>query len=275
MNSEEQTLIDGLFGKLKQAETESAPRDAQAEALIKEHLTRQPAAPYYMAQSILVQEVAIKQLETQSRQRDEQIQQLQAELQRLRAAAPAAPSNSGGGFLSSIFGGGSREAQAQQPASSFSRPSSPQPSTGGWRDSGPASPPPYNAPQQNYAQPQQNYAQPQQAPAAPVGSGFLGGALKTAAGVAGGVMLAEGISSLFHHNSQPQEIVEIIQEQPALPAAEHDQGGSGGWGDDQQRVTGNDNTGNDAWGSDPNGFADTDYGSDTGGGMFDDDDSFV
>jgi hypothetical protein len=59
----------------------------------------------------------------------------------------------------------------------------------------------------------------QQAPAAPMGSGFLGGALKTAAGVAGGVMLAEGISSLFHHNSQPQEIVEIIKEEPrSLPA---------------------------------------------------------
>jgi hypothetical protein len=264
MNSEEQTLIDGLFGKLKHAETESAPRDAQAEALIREHLTRQPAAPYYMAQSILVQEVAIKQLETQNRQRDEQIQQLQAELERAKAAAPA-QSGSGGGFLSSIFGGGSREPQAQQPASSFSRPSNPQPSSGGWRESGPAS-----APQQNYAQPQQNYAQPQQAPAAPVGSGFLGGALKTAAGVAGGVMLAEGISSLFHHNSQPQEIVEIIQEQPATPAAEHDQGGSGDWANDQQRVTGN-----DSWGSDSGSFADTDYGNDTGGGMFDDDDSFV
>jgi hypothetical protein len=89
MNSEEQTLIDGLFGKLKQAETDSAPRDAQAEALIKEHLTRQPAAPYYMAQAILVQEVAVKQLEAQSRQRDEQIQQLQAELQRAQGAAGA------------------------------------------------------------------------------------------------------------------------------------------------------------------------------------------
>lgn len=38
MNSEEQTLIDGLFSRLQQAETDSAPRDAQAEARIKEHL---------------------------------------------------------------------------------------------------------------------------------------------------------------------------------------------------------------------------------------------
>lgn len=269
MNSEEQTLIDGLFGKLKQAQTDSAPRDAQAEALIKEHLTRQPAAPYYMAQAILVQEVAVKQLEAQSRQRDEQIQQLQAELQRARAQAqPAAPQSSGG-FLSSIFGGGSREPQAQQPASSFSRPASPQPSAGGWRDNGPSSPPPYNAPQQG------NYASPQpQAPAAPIGSGFLGGALKTAAGVAGGVMLAEGISSLFHHNSQPQEIVEIIEQQPgqpSQPASDSDFGSNSGWGDDQQRVTSN-----DGWGNDAGGFADTDFGSDDSG-MFggDDDDSYV
>ena len=273
MNTEEQTLIDGLFGKLKQAETESAPRDAQAEALIKEHLTRQPAAPYYMAQAILVQDVALKQMEAQNRQRDEQIQQLQAELQRVKTQA--APQQSGG-FLSSIFGGGSRDQPPQQPSSSFSRPSSPPPSGNGWRD-GPSSPPPYNsAPQGN---PQQgNWGQPQQqAPAAPLGSGFLGGALKTAAGVAGGVMLAEGISSLFHHNSQPQEIVEIIEQQPAQPASDNDFGngnGNGGWGDDQQRVTSNDNWGG---GNDSGGFADTDYGSDDGGGFFggDDDDSYV
>jgi len=265
MHSEEQTLIDGLFTKLKQAETDSAPRDAEAETLIKEHLSRQPAAPYYMAQAILVQEVAIKQLEAQSRQRDEQIQQLQAELQRAKAQAPAQPSSGGGGFLSSIFGSGSRDSQPQQqPSSSFSRPSSPPPSSGGWRD-GPSSPPPYNPP------PQGNYAQPpqQQAPAAPMGSGFLGGALKTAAGVAGGVMLAQGISSLFHHNSQPEEIVEIIKEEPAQLANNEPSHDSGGWGDDQQRVAGN-----DGWGDNSGGFTDTDYGNDDGG-MFDDDDSYV
>jgi hypothetical protein len=52
MNSEEQTLIDGLFSRLQQAERDAAPRDAQAEARIKEHLTRQPAAGYFMTQAI-------------------------------------------------------------------------------------------------------------------------------------------------------------------------------------------------------------------------------
>ncbi|NER66417.1 DUF2076 domain-containing protein, partial [Pseudomonas sp. MAFF212427] len=73
MNHEEQTLIDGLFGRLQQAEREGVPRDVQAQARIAEHLQQQASAPYYMAQAILVQEAAIKRL-------DEQNQQLQAEL---------------------------------------------------------------------------------------------------------------------------------------------------------------------------------------------------
>ncbi|OAJ49710.1 DUF2076 domain-containing protein [Pseudomonas marginalis] len=248
MNSEEQTLIDGLFSRLQQAETDSAPRDAQAEARIKEHMTRQPAAGYYMTQSILVQEHALKSLDAQNKQQAQQIQQLQDELQRAKSAQPA-PS-SGGGFLSSIFGGGgSRDPQPAQTA--------PTSSGGGWRE--PARP--------SFGQPapQQNYQQPQQAPAAaPVGSGFLGGAMKTAAGVAGGVLLAEGISSLFNHNSQqPQVVEEIIREEPA-PASDN-----GNWGNDDQKFAGN-----DSWGSNSSdSFADSDYSDDSS--SFGDDDSFV
>ena len=248
MNSEEQTLIDGLFSRLQQAETDSAPRDAQAEARIKEHMTRQPAAGYYMTQSILVQEHALKSLDAQNKQQAQQIQQLQDELQRAKAAQPAPASS--GGFLSSIFGGGS--SRDQQPAQS-----APSASGSGWRE--PARP--------GFGQPapQQNYQQPQQAPAAPVGSGFLGGAMKTAAGVAGGVLLAEGISSLFNHNSQqPQVVEEIIREEPA-PASDNSN-----WGNDDQKVAGN-----DSWGSDnaSDSFADSDYSDDSS--SFGDDDSFV
>ncbi|WP_455885237.1 DUF2076 domain-containing protein [Pseudomonas spelaei] len=244
MNSEEQTLIDGLFSRLQQAETDSAPRDAQAEARIKEHMTRQPAAGYYMTQSILVQEHALKSLDAQNKQQAQQIEQLQDELQRAKSAQPAPASS--GGFLSSIFGGGSRDAQ---PAPA------PTNSGGGWRE--PARPGfSQPAPQQNYQQP------PQPAAAAPMGSGFLGGAMKTAAGVAGGVLLAEGISSLFHHNQQPQMVEEII-EQPA-PASDQ-----GNWGNDDQKFAGNDNWG----GSNADSYADSDYSDDSS--SFGDDDSFV
>lgn len=237
MNSEEQTLIDGLFSRLQQAETDSAPRDAQAEARIKEHMARQPAVGYYMTQSILVQEHALQSLDAQNKQQAQQIQQLQDELQRAKATQPAPAS--GGGFLSSIFGGGARE---PQPA--------PSNSGGGWRE--PARPA-FGQPA-----PQQNYQPPQAPVAAPAGSGFLGGAMKTAAGVAGGVLLAEGISSLFHHNSQPQVVEEII-EQPA-PASDQ-----GNWGNNDQQFAGN-----DSWGGNN---ADSDYSDDSS--SFGDDDSFV
>ncbi|WP_338522564.1 DUF2076 domain-containing protein [Pseudomonas batumici] len=257
MNSEEQTLIDGLFSRLQQAETGSAPRDPLAEARIREHLTRQPAAPYYMTQSILVQEHAIKSLDEQNKQLQAQVQQLQAELQQARAQS-AAPAPSSGGFLSSIFGGSRDPEPAPAPSNS----------AGGWREPGR---PAFNAPpQQNYnAQPnyaqQPAYAQPapqQAAPAAPIGSGFLGGALKTAAGVAGGVMLAEGISSLFHHNQQqPQIIEEIIEPSPMS--------NNGGWGDDQRMAN------NDSWGrNDQGGFDDADFSGDSSF-LSDDDDSYV
>ena len=184
MNSEEQTLIDGLFGRLKQAEDPAVPRDAQAQARIAEHLQQQPAAPYYMAQAILVQEAALKRL-------DEQNQQLQAELKQAKAQVAATAPSSSGGFLSSIFGSGTRDPQPLQ-------------------SQAPANPP---------AQQQGFNAAPAQAPARSGASSFLGGALQTAAGVAGGVMLAQGISSLFNHHSQPEEVVEVIKEEPA-PASD-------------------------------------------------------
>ncbi|WP_422840325.1 DUF2076 domain-containing protein [Aeromonas veronii] len=53
---------------------------------------------------------------------------------------------------------------------------------------------------------------PATAPAQPASraSSFLGGALQTAAGVAGGVMLADMIGGLFHNN-RPEEIIDIIE----------------------------------------------------------------
>ncbi|MCX0428280.1 DUF2076 domain-containing protein [Aeromonas veronii] len=56
---------------------------------------------------------------------------------------------------------------------------------------------------------------PATAPAQPASraSSFLGGALQTAAGVAGGVMLADMIGGLFHNN-RPEEIIDIIEPAP-------------------------------------------------------------
>ena len=79
----------------------------EAETRIKEHLTRQPAAGYFMTQAILVQEAALKSLDEQNKQLTQQVQRLQAELQSAKAQSAASAPSGGGGFLSSIFGGGS------------------------------------------------------------------------------------------------------------------------------------------------------------------------
>lgn len=230
MQSEEQQLIENLFSRLKQAETQSGPRDAGAEQLIKQHLQNQPGAPYYMSQAILIQEAALKKLNAQVMDLENRLAQAQQQ---------QAPQQSSGGFLSSLFGGGSRPAAQQQPA---------------W-----GNPPP---------QPQQQYAPPQQQSAAPAarGTGFLGGALQTAVGVAGGVVMADMLTSMFHH-SQPEEIVNIINE-PALPQVDNSLDTFNG--NDSNNAFLNDNSGWDNNLADNNDFGD--FGS---GGDFDDDDSFV
>lgn len=183
MNSEEQTLIDGLFTRLQEAEHEGGLRDTDAELQIKNHLARQPAAPYYMAQTLLIQEAAIKRL-------DQRVRELEAqatEQQRQRSG--------NGGFLAGLFGGG-QQSSTPQPAQ---RPA-------GWGET-------------RFSQSAAASAVPpasaQAGAAAAQGGGFMRGALQTAAGVAGGVMVADLLTSMFHHD-QPQEIVEVIRED--LPA---------------------------------------------------------
>ncbi len=136
-------------------------------------MSAQPAAPYYMAQTILIQEAAIKQL-------NDRIQALESQVSQLQAAKP-----SSGGFLSGLFGGGgsSRGSDPIPGAEQYGRPQA-------------SAQPQYTPP------PQQNYA-PQ---AAARGGGFMAGALQTAAGVAGGVVLGNMLTNMFS-GSHPQEIV--------------------------------------------------------------------
>lgn len=188
MNSEEQTLIDGLFSRLQEAEHQGGLRDTEAEAQIKGHLARQPAAAYYMAQAILIQEAAIKRLDQRVRDLEAQA----AEQQRQRSGS--------GGFLAGLFGGG----QSNNSAQPAQRPA-------GWGETrfsqNAAAAPAASAPGVAGATP---------------GGGFMRGALQTAAGVAGGVMVADLLTSMFHHD-QPQEIVDVIRED--LPAQDSFAGG--------------------------------------------------
>jgi len=155
MQSQERDLIAGLFGRLQQFE--SQPRDPEAEALIRDFVARQPASPYLLVQTVLVQEQALKAAQ-------ERIAELEA---KAGGAAPAAS-----GFLGSAPRIGPWGSQPQAAA-----PQAPVPST---------------------RSPLQAAVAPQQA-----GGGFLRSAMATAAGVAGGALLFEGIRGLMGNNPGP------------------------------------------------------------------------
>lgn len=173
MDQNERQVIDGLFAKLRQVDQQAPQRDVEAEAHIRQQVAAMPTAPYYMAQALLVQEQALTNLQNR--------------IQQLEAAAQQRPAG-GGGFLSGLFGGA-------QPSAPPPRPQAVQ---------GPI-------PQQ-YMQPGAMGAGtgPWGRPAMGGGGGFLAGAMQTAVGVAGGMLLADALSSAF--SAGTAEASELAQE---------------------------------------------------------------
>lgn len=186
MTPEERQLLNGLFERIGNAA--DAPRDREAEAFINDQIRQRPYAPYLMAQTVIIQEEALKAA-------DSRIKELEGQLRD--------QGSSQGGFLGglgkTIFGAGEQRSDAR-PATV--------PRTGN----------PWGAPPPQPMQPGPSAGPasgPWGAPQAGAmgggmggfggggGGGFLRGAMTTAAGVAGGALLYQGISSLFggHHGS--------------------------------------------------------------------------
>lgn len=148
------------------------PIDREADAFIAEQFNQHPEARYRLTQLAFVQEHAL--VEAQNR-----IRQLEGALQAAQQASQQ--QQGGGGFFSGLFGGG--------------RPQQPPPGPGGpWGQRGGPAPgyqPQYAPPPPQYP-PNYNPGMFQRQ-----GSGFLGSALTTAAGVAGGVLAADAIRDMF------------------------------------------------------------------------------
>ena len=78
LNPEDRRAIEGLFDRLAEAEQRAPQRDREAEDLIRSEIGRLPNAPYYMAQTIVVQqqgleaaEARINELEAKLREREQ------------------------------------------------------------------------------------------------------------------------------------------------------------------------------------------------------------
>lgn len=198
MTPEERTLLSDLFKRLREAE--SQPRDQDAERFIQQMVQSQPASSYYMAQSVLVQQQALSAAQTR-------IEELERQLKDAQSRAQAPQSSGGGSFLSNALGRGSPWGSRPEAPRAPDPAYNPVPPSGGARGpwGAPLQPPPGYGQSGGYAQPgyppQPGYA-PQAQASTPRG-GFLSGAAQTAAGVAGGMLAANAISSLLHHSPGP------------------------------------------------------------------------
>ena len=166
MTPEERQLITGLFERMRGLGPQD--KDGDADQLIRTAVRQAPDAPYMLVQSVLIQEQAL-------RQADERIRDLEDQVASLEANSQRATGTSGGSFLGRAFGLGAGAASAVPAVGAGRRPAAV------------ASGSPWG-----------------NASAAPVaalvprgGGGFLASAMSTAAGVTGGMLLADSIRGMF------------------------------------------------------------------------------
>ena len=200
MNSEERDIIARFVQRVAGAPSGGSvpatggqplpplpPLDPEADQHLSTLFGQYPEARYRMTQFAFAQEHALEAA-------GQRIQQLEQQMQARQPVQPGQMQGQGqgqpSGFFSRLFGG---PPQGQSQGAPYAQPYQGQQGFGG--------PPPGYPPQQGY--PQQGYAQ-QGGPGfggglggMRGGSGFLGSALTTAAGVAGGVMAANALEGLF------------------------------------------------------------------------------
>lgn len=186
MTPQEQQLLHDLFQRLAQAQ--GTPKDAQAEAEVRQGLAAVPDAAYWLAQRTLLLEQGLQQAQQQI-----------AQLQQQAAQGGAGMQQGAGSFLSGGLGTqfgraperGAERGYEQEPEYAGYRSAQPQQAPG-WRERW------FGAAPRAAAAPAPAYAP---APAASAGSSFLSSAAASAAGVAGGMFLFNGLENLMgnHH----------------------------------------------------------------------------
>jgi hypothetical protein len=168
LTPQEEQLLNSLIERVNQTQLEE--KDPDAEALLNQKLAPNPDALYMLAQTVLVQNIALDQAKAQ-------VAQLQQQLQQQRPQ-PAHTTS----FLGRLLG-----EHDPAPKTQYQQ-----------------APVPLYQPVPQYAPPGQQYpgyVQPQyqQAQYVPVGQpSFLRGAMQTAAGVAAGALAFEGVESILH-----------------------------------------------------------------------------
>lgn len=120
LNPDDRRAIEGLFSRIADVERRAPDRDSDAEQLIAREIARQPGAPYYLAQTVLVQEHALEVADTRIRELEQQVEEANSRT-RADTSRPRGPWDRDDGAAESSranrgFGGGGFLAGAAQTA---------------------------------------------------------------------------------------------------------------------------------------------------------------
>ncbi|MFC6644870.1 DUF2076 domain-containing protein [Granulicella cerasi] len=207
MTPQEQQLIDGLVDRIRS--TQAVDKDDEADRYLHSKLDSVPDVLYLLAQTVLVQQYGLDNAQGQITGLQQQIDEMQGQLEDAQAQLAQAQQKKPGSFLGKIFGTDEQQPQGGYPPQGYQ--GQPYPPQGGQyapvNTGYPPPPPPYGQP--SYGQPMGQPGYVQQPPAS---GGFMRGALQTAAGVAAGAMVFEGMESMFRgfggsEHERPTEVV--------------------------------------------------------------------
>lgn len=190
MTPEERDLITELFERMRRQRLGEV--DADARDLIERSIRANPDAAYQLVQSVIVQNMALERAEGRIRDLEDDLRDISSDRGR----------SSGGSFLGGLFGGGRRDDDDRdgddyddrRRGRSYGRDDDDYDRRRDYRDERDIRPASGRA---------AGSVPPAGQPAEPArrGGSFLGTALTTATGVAGGMLLADGIRGLFGGSS--------------------------------------------------------------------------
>jgi uncharacterized protein len=235
MTPEERDLIAGLFERMRGMGT--IDKDREAEELIARSVRQAPDAPYMLVQSVLVQEHALQEAGARIEELEDRVRDLERGQQR--------PSGSGG-FLGGLLGGG--RSAPERGSGSVPTIGSRAAATNGER-------PQAGSP---WAQRSAPFGQAAEAQG---GGGFLRSAMTTAAGVAGGMLLANSIGGMLRGESGKAHAAESDNKTESSPYEVKQDDNKEKQDDHKQESHYQDPNDND-----PGNYEDASWGGDGGGG---------
>lgn len=186
MKDEEKNLIENLFHRLKKTEQNSSERDDTADALIQSLVKKQPYSSYYMVQTILIQETAIKKMSLKIEELKNQISLLNSDQVKKKPS-----------FLSNFL----KKDPVSQTESYDNKI---------WKKN------------QNTLESCNTNIPTSSTATTTRNSGFLKNALQTATGVAGGMILGNMLMNIFNHTAPEEEVFDNINQSSISDTNEYD-----------------------------------------------------